>query len=42
MNLETEVQALQTRVATLEMQMRTLLEQLAVSASPSDSEFHID
>ena len=37
MNLETEVQALQTRVATLEMQMRVLLEQLGVSASPSEA-----
>ena len=37
MNLETEVQALQTRVATLEMQMRTLLEQLGVSTSPSEA-----
>ena len=37
MNLETEVQELQTRVATLEAQMQVLLEHLGVGASPDNA-----
>ena len=37
MNLEAEVNELQTRVATLEAQMLALLEHLEVGASPKDA-----
>ena len=37
MNLETEIEELQTRVATLEAQMQALLEHLGVGASPEDA-----
>ena len=37
MNLETEVEALQSRVATLEAQVHALLQHLEVAASPKGS-----